>query len=113
MLGALGALGATACVDQVARRPQVPTATARATLDPLLADPLLADPALGIWPAAFQNAPERVREAYRYAIARPQTLRWFPCFCGCVNEGHQNNVDCFVRTRLATGRVILDTHGFG
>jgi len=30
-----------------------------------------------------------------------------------VNEGHENNLDCFVRTPLTEGRVILDPHGFG
>ena len=76
-------------------------------------DALLADPPRGIWPAAYRSAPESTREAYRYAVARPDVLQWFPCFCGCVSDGHESNLDCFVRTPLAEGRVILDPHGFG
>ena len=99
---------AGACTAQVA-----PVSAPSLTTRPLPPDPLLADAAQGVWPAAYLAAKEPVREAYRYAIARPDMLRWFPCFCGCVNEGHESNLDCFVRTRLGGGRVILDPHGFG
>ena len=36
-----------------------------------------------------------------------------PSLPGCVSQGHENNLDCFIRTPLAEGRVILDPHGFG
>lgn len=101
------AFAATACAERVSRP------TASATARPTAADPLLADPARGIWPAAYKSAAETTREAYGYAIERPDVLRWMPCFCGCGADGHQSNVDCFVRTRLGNGQVILDTHGFG
>lgn len=107
LLGALAALAAGACTAATA----VPAPTT--ALNTGRPDPLLADPAADIWPAAYRAAPEPTREAYRYAVAEPEVLRWFPCFCGCVAEGHGSNVDCFVRTRLADGRVILDPHGFG
>ncbi|HEX4744069.1 MAG TPA: PCYCGC motif-containing (lipo)protein [Candidatus Limnocylindria bacterium] len=108
LLISLAAAGATACTAQAAR-PISGGPTARATLP----EALLADPALGVWPAAYRAATEHTREAYRYAIDRPDVLQWMPCFCGCVNDGHESNVDCFVRTRLAEGRVVLDAHGFG
>ncbi len=107
LLGALAAVAAGACASQALPSAQAPTA------GPSAPDPLLADPPRGIWPAAYLSASEPTREAYRYAAARPDVLQWFPCFCGCVNEGHENNLDCFVRTPLTEGRVILDPHGFG
>ena len=107
-LVSIAAATAAACTAQAAR-PDSADPTARATM----ADALLADPALGVWPAAYRSATEPTREAYRYAIDRPDVLQWMPCFCGCVNDGHESNVDCFVRTRLAEGRVVLDAHGFG
>lgn len=106
LLGGLAALAAASCSAAVSPSPSpLPMATRP--------DPLLADPGADVWPAAYRAAPEATREAYRYAIAEPDILRWFPCFCGCVADGHENNVDCFVRTRLGGGRVILDPHGFG
>ena len=109
MLISLAAAAATACASPTVRPPASAIATPRTTAP----DPLLADPSLGVWPAAYRAAPEQTRDAYRYAIDRPDVLRWMPCFCGCVNDGHESNVDCFVRTRLAEGRVVLDPHGFG
>lgn len=109
MLISLAAAAATACTSQAVR----PAASGIPTARPTAPDPLLADPSLGIWPAAYRAAAEQTREAYRYAIDRPDVLQWMPCFCGCVNDGHESNVDCFVRTRLTAGRVVLDPHGFG
>jgi len=107
MLISLAATAAAACTSQTVRPPSGPTPR------PTAPDPLLADPSLGVWPAAYHTASEQTREAYRYAIDRPDVLQWMPCFCGCVNDGHKSNVDCFVRTRIAEGRVVLDPHGFG
>lgn len=107
LLGGLAALAAAGCTAPVATAPSSGPTTATRP------DPLLADPPADIWPAAYRAAPEATREAYRYAVAEPDILRWFPCFCGCVADGHESNIDCFVRTRLAGGRVILDAHGFG
>ena len=109
MLLSLAAAAATACASQTVR----PAASGIATPRPNPADPLLADPSRDVWPGAYRAAAEQTREAYRYAIDRPDILQWMPCFCGCVNDGHHSNVDCFVRTRLAEGRVVLDPHGFG
>ena len=109
LLLSLAAAAGAACASQTVR----PPASGNATPRPSAPDPLLADPALGVWPAAYRAAAEPTREAYRYAIDRPDVLRWMPCFCGCVNDGHESNVDCFVRIRLEAGRVVLDPHGFG
>ena len=50
---------------------------------------------------------------YRYAAANRETLQYMPCFCGCVEGGHQNNFDCYVREVLSDGRIRLDTMSFG
>lgn len=101
------ATAAAACTDGATR------GSSSSTAAPSGPDPLLADPPRDVWPRAYRSAPEPTREAYRYAIERPEVLQWMPCFCGCVAQGHESNVDCFVRTRLAEGRVVLDPHGFG
>jgi hypothetical protein len=50
---------------------------------------------------------------YRYAVANEAILKWFPCYCGCVAQGHRSNYDCYVREALPDGRVRLDTMSFG
>ena len=39
---------------------------------------------------------------YRYAVVNRETLRYMPCFCGCVNAGHGSNFDCYVRRSTLT-----------
>lgn len=73
----------------------------------------VAWPAKNEWPAPFwQSAPE-VQEAYRYAVAHPQVLQYFPCYCGCVNDGHTSNKDCYIKEARADGSVVLDPMSFG
>lgn len=60
-----------------------------------------------------REAPSVVREAYQFAIANPNTLSKFPCYCGCGDMGHQSNLDCFVQQFNADGSVVLDDHAFG
>ena len=52
-----------------------------------------------------------VSEAYSFAVEHPEVLRYLPCYCGCVANGHRNNEECFVNSRLGDGTVILDSHG--
>lgn len=104
-LAGAGLLFASACAPG-AVRPSASSAPA-----PLPA--LGADPKNGIWPVQYQRAPAPVREAYSWAVAHEQTLRFIPCYCGCGSDGHTSNYSCYVRSALADGRVILDTHGFG
>jgi len=42
-------------------------------------------------PADIRQAPTQVREAYRFAIANREILRWIPCYCGCGADGHTSN----------------------
>ena len=49
-----------------------------------------------ILPADIRRAPLDVREAYRFAVANRETLRYIPCYCGCADAGHTSNVSCYV-----------------
>ena len=58
------------------------------------------------------GSPELVRQAYVFAAQNPGVLEYVPCYCGCENDGHHSNVDCFVGSRAANGAVeSWDTHG--
>lgn len=74
---------------------------------------LLAWPAEDRWPDLFWQAPAEVQEAYRYAVANPDVLRWMPCFCGCGGHGHRANIDCYVDELRSDGSVLLDRMSFG
>lgn len=44
----------------------------------------------------------KVRNAYRIARQVPELLERMPCYCGCyVNNGHRNNLDCYVDRHAA------------
>ena len=60
-----------------------------------------------------KEAPPVVQEAYRFAIANPDALSKFPCFCNCGNMGHESNLDCFVSEINADGSVVFDYHALG
>ncbi len=75
--------------------------------------PLYANPARNEWPSEFAQLPAEVQAMYRYAVVNEATLKWFPCYCGCVAAGHRSNFDCYVREVLPDGRVRLDTMSFG
>ena len=60
-----------------------------------------------------QNAPERVSEAYRFAVANPEATKNVPCFCGCGPIGHTNNYDCYVQDAPNNGAVVFDPHALG
>lgn len=74
---------------------------------------LYADPARNEWPDELLRRPAETQAMYRYAAANRETLRYMPCFCGCVAGGHRDNFDCYVREVLPDGRIRLDTMSFG
>jgi hypothetical protein len=59
-------------------------------------------------PKDIRNAPEEVREAYRFAIANRDTLRYIPCYCGCGSEGHTSNASCYVKDSSTAGKLQFD-----
>jgi len=64
-------------------------------------------------PPNVRRAPPNVREAYRFAIANRETLRFIPCFCGCGTEGHKSNADCYVKDIRPDGSVVFDFMSLG
>ena len=68
---------------------------------------------LSALPQKFQDAPTQVREAYQFALANQDILKYIPCYCGCGKEGHKSVKDCFVQEVRAGGTVIWDEMGFG
>jgi hypothetical protein len=101
----------------------------RTHLLPLLALMLLAFPALTAcsssagqelemaplseMPAAVQQAPLTVQEAYQFAVANPAALQNVGCYCGCGPVGHTSNYSCYVREKTSTGEIVFDPHALG
>ena len=51
-------------------------------------------------PAQFKD-PE-VSRSYKAARENPELLEKMSCYCGCFNQGHTSNYDCFVDNHGAT-----------
>jgi len=64
-------------------------------------------------PEFVEDAPPQVREAYRFAIANPEVLSAFPCYCGCGAVGHQNNLQCYIKEIRSDGSIEFENHAFG
>lgn len=129
--GAAGACGGSAGHDD-GGRPVVPTAAAPAHATPshgasgsgidnvaagIPADSTMptAEAIQAAWaarPAFVTQSPARTQAAYAYAAARPDVLRWLPCYCGCGPIGHRSNLDCFVVARFSAGEpIVFEQHG--
>lgn len=74
---------------------------------------LVAYPARDQWPEVFRQAAPEVQDAYRYAVANQDVLKYIPCYCGCVSQGMTSNRDCYVRETRPDGSVVLDPMSFG
>jgi hypothetical protein len=48
-------------------------------------------------PAFVASAAQRTQAAYAFSLARPDLLRFLPCYCGCVAMEHRSNLDCFIK----------------
>lgn len=64
-------------------------------------------------PHEMQSQPERVREAYQFAVANPEPLKNVPCYCGCGTLGHRSNYDCYIKDAPANGKIVFDEHALG
>ena len=64
-------------------------------------------------PAEMKSAPAAVRQAYQFAAANPDLMKQIPCYCGCDDEGHTSNYDCYVSGVEANGTVTYDPHALG
>lgn len=61
-----------------------------------------------VLPADIRKAPEKVREAYRFAIANREVLRYIPCYCGCGADGHTSNASCYVKDSSTPTNLVFD-----
>jgi len=57
----------------------------------------------------FLADPEHAR-LYRFAVDRPDALRYMPCYCGCGRLGHADNRHCYVKAEHADGTVTYTSH---
>jgi hypothetical protein len=64
-------------------------------------------------PEEVQNAPERVKSAYSFAVANPDILNRLPCYCGCGAMGHRSLYACYVSSVEPDGKITYDTHALG
>jgi hypothetical protein len=66
-----------------------------------------------ILPADIRRAPMDVREAYRFAVANRDTLRYIPCYCGCGEQGHTSNASCYVEDSSTPNHLVFDRMSLG
>ena len=64
-------------------------------------------------PEFAKDAAPQVQEAYRFAIANPEVLSAFPCYCGCGAVDHDNNLDCYIKEIGSDGTIEFENHAFG
>lgn len=64
-------------------------------------------------PAEVKNAPVTVQQAYQFAVANPEIVKEFPCYCGCGKMGHTSNYSCYVQDVDSAGQITYDTHALG
>ena len=58
------------------------------------------------------TAPKDSAKAYQFALDSPDYLSQVPCYCGCYADGHESNLDCFIKSRDGDD-VEFDRHGAG
>jgi hypothetical protein len=64
-------------------------------------------------PEFVRNEPPAVRDAYRFAIANPDELAKYPCYCGCGAMGHTSNFSCYISDMGADSQISFDNHAAG
>jgi len=64
-------------------------------------------------PADIRRAPDDVREAYHFAIANRDILRYIPCYCGCGAQGHTSNASCYIKDDSTRDRPVFDRMSLG
>ena len=66
-----------------------------------------------ILPPDIRKAPDDVREAYRFALANRNTLRYIPCYCGCGEQGHTSNASCYFKDDSTPEKPVFDRMSLG
>jgi uncharacterized protein with PCYCGC motif len=64
-------------------------------------------------PVDIRQAPVEVRDAYRFAVANRDVLRYVPCYCGCEKDGHTNNASCYLKDSSPPGKPEFDPMSLG
>ena len=59
---------------------------------------------------AVRQADATTQDAYRFAIANPESLANVPCYCGCGYLGHVNNLDCYIVADQESEDIVFDHH---
>jgi hypothetical protein len=58
------------------------------------------------------NTSEKIQETYVMAATYPEVVAQVPCYCGCENDGHKSNLDCFIKGMGPENAVEeWDSHG--
>jgi hypothetical protein len=66
-----------------------------------------------ILPPDIRKALDDVREAYRFALANRNTLRYVPCYCGCGEQGHTSNASCYFTDDSTPQKPVFDRMSLG
>lgn len=66
------------------------------------------DPSKVVWPDYVTQAGPEVRKLYEFQLQHGDLMRYIPCFCGCKNDGHRSNRDCYVQAVNPDGSVVFD-----
>lgn len=53
-----------------------------------------------------------VKGAYAFAATHREILSDIPCYCGCVREGHESVLQCYLSGARADGTPIWTDHSF-
>lgn len=61
-----------------------------------------------VLPPDIRLARPEVVEAYRFAVANRDILRYIPCYCGCGAEGHTSNASCYLKDFSTPGNLVFD-----
>ncbi len=64
-------------------------------------------------PDFVRAAPPDIQEAYRFAIANPEIVSAFPCYCGCGAMGHNSNYNCYLAGERPGEEITFDNHALG
>ena len=61
-------------------------------------------------PSFVREGGPDVEAAYLFAVENQQILRYIPCYCGCGDFGHTNNLDCYVEKIGSDGSITVSCH---
>ena len=61
-----------------------------------------------VWPSFVTRAGPEVQTLYEFQIQNGELMKYMPCFCGCGQQGHRNNRDCYVKQVNPDGSIEFD-----